>query len=247
MSASRGRSGPETVGGRRYRGGVSSADVPRPVRVLVVDDDFLVRTAVKGILDPRPDIEVIGTAGGGGEAIDLARRSRPDVVLMDIQMPGMDGIEATKALLAEVETEVVAMTSLGAAETVQRMLDAGAYGYVLKDTAPDELAEAVLTVARGDAFLSPRHTRSLLEGLASGSGHDARRKAAELFGTLTDRERDAVRLVAVGATDSEISEAMHVAVSTVKSHIQQARLKLGVRNRTQIAVMVERAGETPTD
>lgn len=247
MSASRGRSGPESVGDRRYRGGVSSADAQRPVRVLVVDDDFLVRAAVKGILDPRPDIEVVGAAGTGGEALELARRWRPDVVLMDIQMPGVDGIQATRALLAEIDTEVVAMTSLGSAETVQRMLDAGAYGYVLKDAAPDDLAEAVLTVARGDAFLSPRHTRSLLEGLASGSGHDARRRAAELFGALTDRERDAARLVAVGATDSEIAEAMHLALSTVKSHIQQARQKLGVRNRTQIAVMVERAGETPED
>lgn len=229
---------------------MSSLDAPqqapaRPVRVLVVDDDSLVRHAVKGILDPRPDIEVVGTAANAQEAYDLARRHRPDVVLMDIQMPGTDGIEATRALLAEVDTEVIAMTSIAAEETVQRMLDAGAYGYFLKDTAPDALAEAVLTVARGDAFLSPRHTRGLLERIGSDSDREAKRTAAALFASLTDRERDAVRLVAAGATDHEIAQSIHVAVSTVKAHITQARLKLGARNRTQIAVLVERAGETP--
>jgi len=232
--------------GPRYLGGVSKDDSQPSVRVLVVDDDFLVRAAITGILAPRPDIHVVGTAGSGPEAIELARTTRPDVVLMDIQMPGMDGIEATRALLAVIDTDVVAMTSLAAADTVQRMLDAGAYGYVLKDTAPEALAEAVLTVARGDAFLSPHHTRTLLERLGSDSGLDARRSAAELFGTLTDRERVVARLVAAGATDAEIARAVHVAASTVKSHIQQVRLKFGVRNRTQIAVMVERAGETPS-
>ena len=215
------------------------------MRVLIVDDDFLVRAAVEGILAPRPDIQVVGTAGSGAEVVHMARVKRPDVVLMDIQMPGMDGVEATRALLAQVDTDVVAMTSIATPEAVQRMLDAGAYGYLLKDTAPEALAEAVLTVARGDAFLSPRHTRVLLERLASDSGHEARQTAAQLFATLTDRERDAARHVAAGSTDNEIAQAMHVALSTVKTHIQQARLKLGVRNRTQIAVMVERAGETP--
>lgn len=215
------------------------------MRVLVVDDDFLVRAAVKGILEPRTDIEVVGTAESGGAAIELARSTRPDVVLMDIQMPGMDGIETTRELLAQVDTDVVAMTSIASAETVQRMLDAGAYGYLLKDTAPDALAEAVLTVARGDAFLSPRHTRALVERLASDSGLDAKKHAAAVFATLTDREREAARLVAAGATDSEIAQRLHVALSTVKTHIQQVRLKFGVRNRTQIGVMVERAGETP--
>ncbi|MEZ3161383.1 response regulator transcription factor [Microbacterium sp. BWT-B31] len=221
------------------------ADARRPVRVIVVDDDFLVRAAVKGILDPRADIEVVGVAAGGAEAIELARTTRPDVVLMDIQMPGMDGIEATRALLAMTDAEVVAMTSIATTETVERMLRAGAYGYLLKDTAPDALAEAVLTVARGDAFLSPRHTRVLVERVASDSGHAAHRHAAALFAMLTDRERDAARLVAAGATDSEIALAMHVALSTAKTHLQQVKLKFAVRNRTQIGVMVERAGETP--
>lgn len=216
-----------------------------PVRVLIVDDDFLVRAAVEGILAPRPGIEVIATAGGGAEAIELARRHRPDVILMDIQMPDMDGIAATRAILAEVDTDVIAMTSIGTAETVQRMLDAGAYGYVLKDTAPDALEEAILTVARGDAFLSPGHTRALLERVASDAGAEARRAAEAAFRLLTDREKDAARLVAAGATDAEIAERMHLAVSTAKTHMQQARLKLGARNRTQIGVIVERAGETP--
>ncbi|MFK4834990.1 response regulator [Microbacterium sp. ZW T2_14] len=222
-----------------------SVDVDRPVRVLIIDDDFLVRAAVEGILGPRADIEVVGSAGSGAEGIEVARVRRPDVVLMDIQMPGMDGIEATRALLGQVDTDVVAMTSIATPEAVQRMLAAGAYGYVLKDTAPEALAEAVLTVARGDAFLSPRHTRALVERIASDSGLEARRAAAQLLASLTERERDAARLVAAGATDSEIARSMHVALSTVKTYIQQARLKLGVRNRTQIGVIVERAGETP--
>lgn len=225
---------------------MSSATDQRSVRVLIVDDDFLVRAAVKGILDPRPDIEVVGSAATGAEALELARANRPDVVLMDIQMPGMDGIQATRALLDQVDADVIAMTSIGTADTVQQMLDAGAYGYILKDTAPEALAEAILTVARGDAFLSPRHTRTLVERLASGSGSEARRTAAAQFAVLTDRERDAARLVAAGATDAEIAAEMHVALTTVKSHVQQARLKFGVRNRTQIGVMVERAGETPS-
>lgn len=218
----------------------------RAVRVLVVDDDFLVRAAITGILGPRTDIDVVGTAAGGVEAIALARSHRPDVVLMDIQMPGMDGVEATRAILDQVDTEVVAITSIGTPDMVQRMLDAGAYGYIPKDTAPDALAEAVLTVARGDAFLSPRHTRALVERLVAETGSDARQKAAELFRTLTDRERDAARLVAAGETDAEIAQALHVSLTTVKTHVQQARLKLGARNRTQIGVIVERAGETPT-
>lgn len=211
-----------------------------------MDDDFLVRAAVIGILEPRSDIEVVGAAASGLEAVEMARAHRPDVVLMDIQMPGMDGVETTRALLDRVDADVIAMTSIGTAETVQRMLDAGAYGYILKDFAPDALAEAILTVARGDAFLSPRHTRALVERLASDSGSEARRAAAVQFQALTERERDAARLVAAGATDAEIATAMHIALSTVKTHIQQARIKLGVRNRTQIGVIVERAGETPT-
>ena len=222
-----------------------SADPDRPVKVLVVDDDFLAREAIKAMLHPHADLEVVGTAGGGIEAIGFARATRPDVVLMDVQMPGMDGVESTRALLGQVETQVVAMTSLATSETVWRMIDAGAYGYVLKDDAPADLARAVRTVARGDAFLSPRHTRELLERSGSDATSDARRTAAQLFDGLSERERVAARHVAAGASDAEIAAAMHVALSTAKAHVQQAREKLGARNRTQIAVVVERAGQTP--
>lgn len=226
-------------------GPVPTDESARPVRVLVVDDDFLVRAAVTGILAPHAAIEVVGAAADGAEAVELARARRPDVVLMDIRMPGMDGVATTRELLAQVDCEVVAMTSIATAETVQRMLDAGAYGYLLKDTAPDSLVDAVLTVARGDAFLSPRHTRVLLERLASDAGADSRREAQALFATLTDREREAARLVAAGATDPEIAASMHVALTTAKTQVQAARVKLGARNRTQIGVIVERAGQTP--
>lgn len=217
----------------------------RRVRVLVVDDDPLVRTAVEAILSPHGDIEVIGLAASGPEAIELARARRPDVVLMDIQMPDMDGIEATRLLLEHVDTQVAAMTSIAGAETVARMLEAGAYGYVLKESAPADLATAVLTVARGDAFLSPRHTKDLVTRLAVDSGAADRRRARALVDTLTERELAAARLVAAGASDDEIASALHLAPSTVKSHIQQARLKLGARNRTLMAVIVDRAGLGP--
>lgn len=214
--------------------------------MLVVDDDALAREAIRAILQPHDDLHVVGTAAGGVDAVAQARASRPDVVLMDVQMPGMDGVESTRALLGQVDTQVIAMTSLATSETVWRMIDAGAYGYVLKDDAPADLADAVRTVARGDAFLSPRYTRELLERSGSDATADARRRAAELFATLTDREREAARLVAAGATDGEIAQTMYVALSTAKAHVQQARDKLGARNRTQIGVMVERAGQTPT-
>ncbi len=226
-------------------GFVPTDDFDGPVRILVVDDDFLVRAAVQQILGAQTGIEVVGVAADGVEAVQLARTTRPDVVLMDIQMPGMDGVTATKAVLSAVDTNVVAMTSLALSDVVERMLAAGAYGYVLKDTAPEALAEAVFTVARGDAYLSPRHTRALLERLASEVRSEDRRQTVSLFGSLTAREKAVARLVASGATDGEIAAAMHLALSTVKAHIQQVRIRFGARNRTQIGVMVERAGETP--
>jgi len=213
--------------------------------VLVVDDDALVRSAVEAILSPNEDIEVIGLAASAPEAVELARVHRPDVVLMDIQMPGMDGIEATRAILSQVDTQVAAMTSIAAVDTVARMLEAGAYGYVLKESAPADLATAVRTVARGDAFLSPRHTKQLVNRLAVDGGLPERRRAEELVQTLTERERDVARLVATGASDDEIARELHLAPSTVKAHIQQARWKLGVRNRTLMAVVIDRAGLGP--
>lgn len=224
---------------------MGTGEAQRQVKVLIVDDDALVRAAVTGILNSDASIDVVRAVSSGAEAVEFVRSSRPDVVLMDIQMPGMDGIDATKALLAIVDTQVIAMTSLTSHDTVQRMLGVGAYGYLLKDSAPTEFVEAVHMVARGDAFLSPGHTRGLIERLGSEADRSARDEAAELFATLTDRERDAARLIAIGATDAEIALRMHVAPTTVKTHVQQTRLKLGVRNRTQIAVLVERAGETP--
>lgn len=213
--------------------------------MLVVDDDALVRSAVEAILSPNEDIEVIGLAASGPEAVELARVHRPDVVLMDIQMPGMDGIEATRAILSHVDTQVAAMTSIAAVDTVARMLEAGAYGYVLKESAPADLATAVRTVTRGDAFLSPRHTKQLVNRLAADGGLPERRRAEELVQTLTERERDVARLVATGASDDEIARELHLAPSTVKAHIQQARWKLGVRNRTLMAVVIDRAGLGP--
>lgn len=217
----------------------------QPVRVLIVDDEAFPRNAIPAILGPYPEIDVIGAVDGGAAAVEFARAHRPDVVLMDIQMPGMDGIEATRALLAQVDANIAAMTSIADLGTVRRMFEAGAYGYILKDTDPGDMARAVLTVARGDAFLAPQHTRQIVVQLAADSGAEARREAAALFSALTEREREAARLIATGASDDEIARAMHLGVSTVKTHVQQARIKLGARNRTQVAVLVERAGETP--
>lgn len=222
------------------------ADATARHRVFIVDDDALVRQGLRGILDAADDIEVIGEASGGAEAVELARRHRPDVVLMDVRMPGMPGDEATRLLHEVVSTSaVIAITSFDSADYVFRMLEAGAVGFLLKDADPADFGKAVRAVMSGEGFVSPRSTAHLLSRFAGGGDHAARRDAQARFARLSPRERDVAVLVAEGASNPEIAEALHLSIATVKTHLEQARITLGARNRALVCVAVERAGFGP--
>jgi DNA-binding NarL/FixJ family response regulator len=177
--------------------------------------------------------------------VAFVRHTRPDLVLMDLQMPGMDGIEATRQVLAEVKTRVIALTTMVDLDTVLRVFDAGADGYMLKGDGPDKIVADVLAAASGDAILPPRYARAVIERSSRAGGSDQQREAAARLDVLTEREREAARLVATGAGNAEIAAAMHVSISTMKTHLAQALAKLGLDNRMQLGILVDRAGETP--
>lgn len=204
-----------------------------PIRVLIVDDQRSIRDAFRIILDAQPDITVVGEAQDGVIAIEQARRLRPDVVLVDVRMPRMDGLEVTRALAGPDVTDpvrVVVVTTFDIDEYVHTALKNGASGFVLKRSSPTLLTEAVRAAASGDALLSPQVTVRLLE-------HFSRPTRPELPGgeVLTSREADVVRLVALGKTNAEIAAALHIAAGTVKNHIANIHRKLGTRNRVGIA------------
>lgn len=214
---------------------------------MIVDDDGMARVGLRGILETADDIDVVAEAADGSTAVELARAHRPDVVLMDVRMPGMPGPEAAAAVLAQIETRIVAITSFDTEDYVFRMIEAGASGFLLKDTPPLDIIQAVRTIAAGDSVISPRSTAHLVRRFASAAGASARRTAVERFETLTARERDIVVHVASGATNDEIAAALHLSLATVKTHLEQARIKLGARNRSLVGVMVERAGFGPAE
>jgi len=206
------------------------------VRVLVADDQDLVRTGLSMILDAQPDIEVVGQAKDGLEAVSMARRLRPDVCLFDIRMPGMDGIEATR-LLAGPDVEdplaVVVITTFDLDEYVHGALKAGARGFLLKDAGPELLVQAIHAAAVGDALIAPRITARLL---AAFSDTRMGRPPKEPIEPLTQREEEAVLAVARGRTNSEIATDLHVSLSTVKTHLASVMAKLGARNRVEIVM-----------
>ncbi|UWF77541.1 MULTISPECIES: response regulator transcription factor [Microbacterium] len=226
---------------------MSSPDGVSPaIRILIVDDDALVRQALRGILSAAPDLEVIGEASGGGEAIEIARRHRPDVVLMDVRMPGMPGDEATTALREQLpDTRVIAITSFDSGDYVMRMLEAGAQGFLLKDAEPADFIRAAHAVMKGDGFVSPRSTAHLIARFAAEGDEAARRIARERFGALSPREKDVAVLAAEGASNQEIADRLHLSVATVKTHLEAARIALGARNRVLLCIAVERAGFGP--
>jgi DNA-binding NarL/FixJ family response regulator len=206
------------------------------IRVLVADDQEIVRTGLTMILDAQPDIEVVGVAADGLEAVGIARELRPDVCLFDIRMPGMDGIEATR-LLAGPDVDdplaVVVITTFDLDEYVHGALKAGARGFLLKDAGPELLTQAVHAAAEGDALIAPSITARLLTAFA---GKRAGPPSAEPLEPLTSREEEILIPVAKGWTNHEIADEMHISVSTVKTHLASLMRKLGARNRVEIAM-----------
>ncbi|MFI6064371.1 response regulator [Micromonospora sp. NPDC051227] len=206
------------------------------VRVLVADDQEIVRTGLTIILNTQPGIEVVGGAGDGRQAVELARRLRPDVCLFDIRMPGMDGIEATRALAGPTVPEplaVVVITTFDLDEYVYAALRAGARGFLLKEAGPDLLSQAVHAAANGDALIAPSVTTRLLKAFADADPAVPRQQPIE---ALTDREEQVLVAVARGRTNQEIADELYITLSTVKSHVTSLMTKLRVRNRVEVAM-----------
>jgi DNA-binding NarL/FixJ family response regulator len=213
------------------------------IRVLLADDQALVRTGFRLILTAEPGLEVVGEAADGRQVIELARRTRPDVVLMDIRMPVLDGIEATRVLAGQDAADpvkVVILTTFDLDEYVVEALRAGASGFLLKDTPPEDLVRAIEIVASGDALLAPSVTRRLLERFAA--DRTGTTPPPEGLDELTEREREVMLLVARGLTNNEIADRLVLGETTVKTHVSRILSKLDLRDRVQIVVVAYEAG-----
>ena len=206
------------------------------IRVLVADDQEIVRTGLRMILDAQPDVEVIGEAADGRVAVALARELRPDVCLLDIRMPGMDGIEATRQLAGpdvDDQLAVVVITTFDLDEYVYGALKAGARGFLLKDSGPELLVQAVQAAANGDALIAPNITARLLTAFSD--AHTGR-PPVQPIEPLTDREEEVLMTVAHGRTNAEIAKELHISLSTVKTHLASLMAKLGARNRVELVM-----------
>jgi DNA-binding NarL/FixJ family response regulator len=212
------------------------------IRVLLVDDQALIRSGIRSLLEAEDDIEVVGEAADGQQGVALVREYRPDIALIDVQMPVLDGIEATRRIVADDRlacVRVVILTNYGLDEYIFRALRAGASGFLLKDTEPAELLQALRVVMRGDALLSPAVTRKLVSEFVA-RPPDARSSAG--LETLTNREREVLALVAHGLSNDEIAAAMTLSPTTAKTHVSRAMTKLGARDRAQLVVFAYQTG-----
>ncbi|RKS07982.1 LuxR family two component transcriptional regulator [Nocardiopsis sp. Huas11] len=216
------------------------------IRTLLVDDELLVRSGLRMILDAAPDIEVVGEAGDGAEAVRMARELVPDVVLLDIRMPGTDGLTAAARLTAlERAPRVVLLTTFDLDEYVHDALRAGAVGFLLKDTPPRDLISAVRTVHEGHAMLSPSVTKRMLQRFAApaeGGSAAGREQARERLAVLSERERAVLVAVAQGRSNAEAGRALGMREATVKAHVSRILAKLGMSNRVQAAILAHDAG-----
>jgi DNA-binding NarL/FixJ family response regulator len=212
------------------------------IRVLIADDQALVRSGFRMILEARADLEVVGEAENGETAIELARELEPDVVLMDVRMPVLDGVEATRRLLeGGSEARVIILTTFDLDEYVFEALRAGASGFLLKDVQPAQLVEAIRVVASGEALLAPSITRRLLDRFAASLDASLRTPPPELD-SLTPRELEILRLIAAGLTNAEIASELFVSETTVKTHVSSVLHKLNLRDRVQAVVLAYEAG-----
>ena len=207
------------------------------IRVLIADDQALVRTGFRMILEAEKDIEVVGEAADGAEALVQARRTRPDVVLMDVRMPELDGIEATRRLLGDegIESKVVMLTTFDMDEYVYDALRSGASGFLLKDVPPEQLVIGIRSVASGDALLAPSVTKRVVEEFVRRPPESARSPAPELE-QLTERELEVLKLIARGLSNAEIAKELYVSDATVKTHVARILMKLNLRDRVQAVV-----------
>ncbi|RZS63369.1 LuxR family two component transcriptional regulator [Agromyces ramosus] len=220
------------------------------IRVLVVDDQALVRAGFRTILDSEDGIEVVGEAADGAAAVTAVTELAPDVVCMDVQMPGMDGLEATRRITADAASgaAVLVLTTFNREDYLFAALEAGASGFLLKNSSPEQLIEAVQVVARGDALLSPDVTRRVIEAVAASAGRllvpaqpeapptTVERPAPAALASLTDREREVLELLAEGISNAEIAQRMWVGEATVKTHVSKVLMKLGLRDRVHAVV-----------
>ena len=217
------------------------------IRVVIADDQQLVRAGFRVLLDAEDDVEVVGEAGDGAAALELVRRERPDVVLMDIRMPGVDGLEATRAITDDPElrdVKVLILTTFELDEYVFDALRAGAAGFLVKHTEPAELVRAVHVVAAGESLLSPSVTRRLIAEFTSRPSRGETSPSA--LAGLTDREREVVALVAQGLSNDEIAAEWVVSAATVRTHVSRAMMKLHARDRAQLVVMAYQSGLVQT-
>jgi DNA-binding NarL/FixJ family response regulator len=211
------------------------------IRVLLADDQALVRAGFAALLGDEPDIEIVGEASDGDAAVALARSLRPDVVLMDVRMPGTDGLAATRAIARDetlATVRVVILTTFGLDEYIFEAIRAGASGFLVKDTEPVDLLRAVRVVAAGDALLSPGVTRQLIERFAAQTPPPPTPEPA----MLTEREREVTALVAAGLTNAEIADRLYLSPATAKTHVNRAMTKVGARDRAQLVVFAYESG-----
>ena len=216
-----------------------------PTRVLIVDDDALVRAGLSMLLAGADEIEVVGEASDGNEVADAIAEHDPDVVLMDIRMPGIDGLTATELVRAQDDApEVIVLTTFEADDYVLGALRAGASGFLLKDTPPAEIVRAVRTVAAGEPMLSPAITRRLIGHVTDSKRDDRKRHARAQLDRLTQREREVALAIGLGKSNADISRELYMSVATVKAHVSRVLEKLALNNRVQIALLAHDAGET---
>jgi DNA-binding NarL/FixJ family response regulator len=210
------------------------------ITVLVADDQYLVRAGLRGIVEASPDLEVVAEAGTGIQAVSLARRERPDVVLMDIRMPDMDGIEATRLITTSTEVRVLILTTFDLDDYVYAALRAGASGFLLKDTPPLELMAAIRVVAAGDALIAPGITRRLIAEFVARPAPAPPPQTSGALAAITERESQVLALVAEGLSNAEIAERLHITPGTAKTHVGNLLTKLDARDRVQLVIIAHR-------
>lgn len=221
-----------------------------PLRVVLVDDQALVRSGFALILSVEDDIAVVGQAENGARAVELVRQTQPDVVLMDVQMPVLDGIDATRQIVADGLSKVVILTTFDRDDYLFDALAAGASGFLLKNADPDDLVAAVRAVGHGHALLAPEVTRRVIEAMTEAAAGPTTARAAtrehrRVLATLTEREREVLELVAVGLSNAEIATRLYLGEATIKTHVSNLLAKLAVRDRVQAVVFAHQAGITP--